>query len=137
VVLGVWRFFWRGTSVGFLHISFPFCPFFTGDLELWLKVLESIHRLAMLLRDLLLKKFSDGMEIPHFLSIFSLLPPKSCEYPSQAAINQHSVSLLLCSMYFSPSKKLWPLCKGHCHPNVISLQTVNAKMILSYTSTKE
>lgn len=78
------------------------------------------------------------MEIPYFLSIFSLLPAKSCECLSQAAINQRSVSLLLCSVYFSPSKKTLAIVQGALPSKyVISLQTVHAKMILSYTSTKE
>lgn len=77
------------------------------------------------------------MEIPYFLSIFSLLPAKSCECLSQAAIDQCSVSLLLCSVYFSPSKKLATVQGALPSKYVISLQTVHAKMILSYTSTKE
>lgn len=77
------------------------------------------------------------MNIPHFLSIFSLLPAKSCEYLSQAATNQHSVSLLLCSVYFSPSKKLAIVQGALPSKYVISLQIVHAKMILSYISTKE
>lgn len=66
-VLCLGFFFWREVSVGFLSISFPFCPFFTNDLELWLKVLEWTHRLAMILSDLLKKRF---LKVWRFLIFF-------------------------------------------------------------------
>lgn len=69
------------------------------------------------------------MEIPHFLSISSLLPAKSCEYLSQAVFNQCSVSVLLCSVYFSPRKALAIVQVALPNKYVVSLQTVYAKMI--------
>lgn len=69
---------------------------------------------------------------------FSLLLVKTCEYLSQAAINQHSVSLLLGSAYFSQEKN--PLAIVQWAPEskyILFLQIVDDKMFLIYTSTKE
>lgn len=124
--------------LGFFCIStFWFCPFFTNDLELGLKVLEWIHRLAMILNVLLKKRF---LVVWRFLFLFPfslcylLNPVNIC--PKLPLTSAQLVSCyILC--VFLPGKTLTIVPGALPSIYVISLRLVCAKTILSYTSAKD